>query len=250
MRTTTFFAFFLAMFAMVCSYVSAEAALEKRAPVSVATTKSESAFDATVSLLVKTHAEITAKAFVDVCTDAEIEAALATDLSVKLKIGKLASVKLTSAMRTKVNAKVKASVKATIQAEIEAVLKAEFNAKLEAEIKNIITKKCDKKDAACIKTNVKFIVKESIKVCGKLSLSASKKLRANLDTKIKVAVEAAIKELEVKILFISLEVQGGASVSTTICTKFKAVVDLCAKAYLGVEVKLNSQIKTICNKSK
>ena len=81
MRTSTFFAFFLAMFAMLCSVVSAETSLEPR---TVKNTTVGAAFDATLDLLVKDHSSIVLKAYADVCTDANLSTDISTDLSVQI----------------------------------------------------------------------------------------------------------------------------------------------------------------------
>jgi hypothetical protein len=79
MRTFAFLAFFMAMFAMLCGSVSAETGLEPRAVKPVG-----AAFEATLDLLVKEHSDIVLKAYADVCTDANISAAVSTNLRVQI----------------------------------------------------------------------------------------------------------------------------------------------------------------------
>jgi len=73
----------LAMFAMLCTAVSAESGLEIRA-VKTTTPAPTAAFDATVSLLVSEHASLVAKAYANVCTDADLSSAVSTDLSIQI----------------------------------------------------------------------------------------------------------------------------------------------------------------------
>jgi len=82
MRTPTLFAFFMAMFAMLYSFVTAESiqALEVRAAKPVV----GAAFEATLDLLVKEHSDIVVKAYADVCTDANLSTDISTDLRVQI----------------------------------------------------------------------------------------------------------------------------------------------------------------------
>ncbi|KAG0284723.1 hypothetical protein BGZ97_008076, partial [Linnemannia gamsii] len=94
--TATFFALFLAMFAMSCHAAaigfrtpSTEVELEAEKSISFDIEKRglpipKGAFDATVDLLVKDHAQIVVKAFADVCTDADVSAAISTSLNVQV----------------------------------------------------------------------------------------------------------------------------------------------------------------------
>jgi len=81
MRTAAFFAFFMAMFAMLCTFATADASLEKRAPVHVATTGD--AFSASVDLLLKAHEKIVVEAYEKICADLDFNAAIETNLKIK-----------------------------------------------------------------------------------------------------------------------------------------------------------------------
>ncbi|KAG0265600.1 hypothetical protein BG011_004391 [Mortierella polycephala] len=242
MKTATFFAFFLAMFAMFCSASavvasSAETALEKRAP------KAQAAFDATIDLLVKQHSQIVVKAFADVCTDADVSSAIKTDLRVQIS----GLVNIDFGLGTKLSSALHASIKAAVKAEVNAQIKTEFSANLKANLSAIIVKVCPKKDAACIKLQAKKIVKEAAKLTVKASANISAKVQAKLQAKIKAAVDLQIKKFSVNLLLIKLNVTGDVNVSKQVGIKFKATADVCAKACASIEAKEVIQIRAICS---
>ncbi|KAF9924889.1 hypothetical protein FBU30_005232 [Linnemannia zychae] len=238
MRTFAIFAFFMAMFAMLCSTVAAETSLEPRATKPVG-----AAFDATLDLLVKEHSDIVLKAYADVCTDANISSAVSTNLRVQIS----GLVNIDFGLGSKLSAALQSSIKAAIKAEVDASIKAEFTANLRANLAAIITKRCPKHDAACIKLQAKNIVKDAVKLTTKASAKISAKLAAKLNVKVKAAIDAQIKKFSVNLLLIKINVTGDVKVSESVIIRFKSAVDLCAKACADISVKEVSKIKTICS---
>ncbi|KAF9897332.1 hypothetical protein BX616_005776 [Lobosporangium transversale] len=239
MRTTTFFAYMMAMLAMLCSMAvaSTEISLEKRAPPSTA------AFDATVDLLVKEQAHIVVKAFADVCTDTDIASAVKTDL--RVQISGLLDVDF--GLGTKLSAALQSSIKAAIKAEVDAEIKSEFTANLKANIAAIIVKRCPNKDAACIKIQAKAIVSEAAKLTVKASAKIAVKVQAKLAAKIKAAIDLQIKKLSINLLLLKIKVTGDVNVSANVAHKFKAAVDLCTKACADIQVKQAIKVRSICS---
>ncbi|KAF9582838.1 hypothetical protein BGW38_010697 [Lunasporangiospora selenospora] len=246
---TAIFAFFLAMFAMLCSAnavsIPAEAAsleiVEKRG-VS-AKTSTTAGFDATVNLLVKANADIVVKAFADVCTDADLSTAIKSNLRFEVKGGLF---DFDFGIGSRLTTAVSASIKAAVKAEVDAEIKAEFTASLKANIAAIITKRCPKKDNACIRTQSKTIVSEAIKLTTKASAKISAKISAKLDARIKAAVEVQLKKFQLNLLIVRISIKGDIEVSKSIVIKFKATAGLIVKACASIQAKLVSQIKTIC----
>ncbi|KAG0327585.1 hypothetical protein BG004_002751 [Podila humilis] len=248
MRSATFVAFFLAMFAMFFScnvaaqQVEAEGAsfaLEKRA----STKPVGAAFDATVDLLVKEHTEVVVKAFADVCTDADLNSALKTNL--RVQISGLLNVDF--GLGTKLSAALSSSVKAAVKAEVAAEIKAEFTANLKANIRAIITKQCPKKDAACIKIQSKKIVQEAVKLTTKASAKIATKIAAKIQAKVKTAIDIQVKKFSVNLILIKINVSGGVDVSNSVGIKFKAAAGLVVKACADFVVKQSSKIRAICS---
>jgi len=238
---TEFFAFFLAMFAMLCSAVSADSGLEVRA---VKTTPAPTAaFDATVALLVSEHASIVAKAYADVCTDADVSSAIKTDLNVKIT----GLVSVDFGLGAKLSAALHTSIKASVKAEVDAEIKSQFTANLKANIAAIITKRCPKHDAACIKVQAKNIVSDAVKLTTKASVKISAEIQAKLAAKIKACVDLQVKKFSVNLLLIKISVTGDVKVSESIGLKFKAAVGICAKACADISVKEAIKIKAICS---
>lgn len=93
MRSTTFLAYFVALFAMffgLSSTTSAEM-ISNLEPRGAAPTKPVgAAYDGTIDLLVKEHSDIVVKAFADVCTDANLSTDITTDIRVQIRYGGVA----------------------------------------------------------------------------------------------------------------------------------------------------------------
>ncbi|KAF8985034.1 hypothetical protein BGZ46_006166 [Entomortierella lignicola] len=238
MRSVTFFAFFMAMFAMLCSAISAETALETRA-----VKDSAAAFEGTLDLLVKEHSDIVVKAFADVCTDANLSA----DISTKLRVQISGLIDVDFGLGTKLSAALRSSVKAAVRKEVNAQIKAQFTADLRANMAAIITKRCPKHDAACIKLESKFIVKDAIKLTTKASVKISANISAKLNAKIKSAIEIEVKKFSINLLLLKINVTGDVDVSESISLRFKAAAGLCAKACADISAKEVSKIKAVCS---
>ncbi|KAF8929769.1 hypothetical protein BGZ58_008688 [Dissophora ornata] len=238
MRTATFFAFFLAMFAMLCSAVSAETGLEPRA---VKTTV-PNAFDATLDLLVKDHSDIVLKAYADVCTDASLSTAISTDLRVQIT----GLINIDFGLGTKLSAALQSSIKTTIKAEVDAQIKAQFSTNLRVNLAAIITKRCPNHDAACIKLQAKNIVKDAVKLTTKASAKIADQISSKLNVKIKSAIDIQVKKFSVNLWLIKINVTGDVDVSNTVIFRFKEAAGFCASACTDISVKEASQIKTIC----
>ncbi|KAF9427743.1 hypothetical protein BGZ94_004252 [Podila epigama] len=242
MRSSTFIAYLLAMFAMVftCT-VAAQAesmALEKRGTKPVG-----AAFDATVDLLVKEHAEVVVKAFADVCTDADLNTAIKTNLRVQIS----GLINVDFGLGTKLSAALSSSVKAAVKAEVDAEVKAEFTANLKANIQAIIVKQCPKKDAACIKLQAKKIVQEAVKLTTKAAAKISTKIEAKLQAKVKAAIDLQVKKFSVNLFLVKINVTGGVDVSKSVGIKFKAAASLVVKACADFVAKQASKIRVICS---
>ncbi|KAF9101102.1 hypothetical protein BGX27_011607 [Mortierella sp. AM989] len=223
---------------MLCSTVAASS-LEKRAP------KKTAAFDATVKLLVKEQAHVVVKAFADVCTDADINKAISTNVRVQIT-DKLGLVDIDFGVGAKVNTAIKTSIKTVIKAEVDAEIKAEFTKTLNANIAAIIIKRCPNLDAASIRLQAKHIVSEAAKLTIKASIKISAKVQAKIQAKVKAAVELQVKKLSVDFILLKIKVSGDAAVSASLGLKFKAAVDLCIKACASIQAKQVSKIRAIC----
>jgi len=234
MRTSVF-AFFIAMFAMLCSTVVASQELEKRGG------KAVSEFDAVVDMLFKFNSHLMAKAFGEVCTDLDIDAAVSSGL--KVKVTGLVNVDV--GLAAKLSAGLHASIKAAIKAEVKAAIKGEVDAHFKANIAAIIAKRCPNKDAASIRLQAKFIVSEAAKLTVKTSAKISAKIQAKIQLKVKAAIDAKIKA-SINLIILKIQVTGDADISKSLALKFKAVAGICAKACLDITVKEVAQIKKIC----
>ncbi|KAG0035872.1 hypothetical protein BGZ82_005005 [Podila clonocystis] len=243
MKSATFFAFFLAMFAMFfSSSVAAESsALEKRAPKP--TKPVGAAFDATVDLLVKENAEIVVKAFADVCTDADLNSALKTNLRVQIS----GLINVDFGLGTKLSAALSTSIKAAVKAEVDAEIKSEFTANLKVNIGAIIIKQCPKKDAACIKLQAKKIVQEAVKLTTKASAKISTQIAAKIQAKVKAAIDIQVKKFSINLILVKINVTGGVDVSNSVGIKFKAAAGLVVKACADIVAKQASKIRAICS---
>lgn len=87
MRSTTFLAMFMAIFAMFfgLSTTSAEMITDLEPRGAKSTKPVGAAFEGTIDLLVKQHSEIVIKAFADVCTDANLSTDITTDIRVQIR---------------------------------------------------------------------------------------------------------------------------------------------------------------------
>ncbi|KAF9093665.1 hypothetical protein BGX23_003058 [Mortierella sp. AD031] len=242
MRTFAFLAFFMAMFAMLCSSVSAETAtgLEPRGVKPVG-----AAFEATLDLLVKAHSDIVFKAYADVCTDANLATDVSTNLNIKLTA--IGIIDVDFGLRSKLSAALQTSIKAAVKAEVDAEIKAQFTANLRTNLAAIITKRCPTHDAACIKVQAKNIVKDAVKLTTKASVKISAKLAAKLNVKIKAAIDAQIKKFSINLIFVKISVTGDVNVSKSVVFRFKAAVDVCAKVCADISAKEVSKIKAIAS---
>ncbi|KAG0226249.1 hypothetical protein BGW42_003808 [Actinomortierella wolfii] len=236
MKVFAVFAFFMAMFAMLCNSVSAQemVALERRAP--------KSGFDASVDLLVKAHADVVAKAFAEVCQDADIT--LATKKNLRIQISGLINVDF--GVGSRLSAAIQESIKAAVKAEVDAEVKAEFTKNLKANIQAIIVKRCSKKDNACIRAQAKNIVKDAANLTVKASAKIAAKIEAKLAAKIKAAVDVQLKKFQINLLIVKIKVTGDVAVSSSISAKFKVAASVVAKACADISVKLIAQIRAIC----
>ncbi|KAG0001713.1 hypothetical protein BGZ80_006522 [Entomortierella chlamydospora] len=238
MRTATFFAFFLAMFALICSAVSAETSLEPRATKDVG-----AAFEGTLDLLVKEHSDIVLKAYADVCTDADLSTAISSNLRVQIS----GLINFDFGLGSKFSSALHASVKAAVKKEVDAHIKAEFSANLRVNMAAIITKRCPNHDAACIKLEAKFIVKDAVKLTTKASAKISDKISSKLAVKIKSAIDIEVKKFSINLLLIKINVSGDLDVSDSVSLRFKSAAGLCAQACIDISAKEISKIKTICS---
>ncbi|KAF8976271.1 hypothetical protein BGZ46_008406 [Entomortierella lignicola] len=241
------FAFFLAMFAMLCTSVSAQK--EKcETPAPAVTSTSTAAFDACVDYLVKEQASIVIKAYADTCTDLNINEAISDSLKVQIT----GLINVDFGLSAKLSAALKTSIKAAVSGEVDAEIKAEFTDSLKANIEGIITKKCPNKDAASISLQSKYIVSEAAKLTVKASAKITAKIQARLAAKVKAAVDLQVKKFSVNLLLIKINVSGDVDVSSSLSLRFKAAAGLCAQACADIQAKESIKIKAICaaNKTK
>ncbi|KAF9972994.1 hypothetical protein BGZ73_003793 [Actinomortierella ambigua] len=236
MKVFAIFAFFMAMFAMLCNSVSAQemVALERRAP--------KSGLEASVDLLVKAHADVVAKVFAEVCQDADVSAAIKTNL--RLQVSGLVNIDF--GVGSRLSAAIQESIKAAVKAEVDADIKAEFTKNLRANIEAIIVKRCPKKDNLCIRTQAKTIVKDAANLTVKASAKIAAKIQAKLAARVKAAVDVQLKKFQINLLLIKINVTGDVAVSKSIGIKFKVAASVVAKACAEISAKLIAQIRAVC----
>ncbi|KAF9093666.1 hypothetical protein BGX29_004902 [Mortierella sp. GBA35] len=240
MRSVTFFAFFMAMFAMFFGLTSAETtALEPRG--TKPTKPVGAAFEGTIDLLVKQHSDIVVKAFADVCTDANLSTDITTDIRVQIS----GLINIDFGLGTKLSAALRSSIKGAVRTEVDLETKTQFSANLRTNLAAIITKRCPKHDAACIKLQAKNIVKDAVKLTTKASVKISDKISANLATRVRAAIEIQVKRFSINLWLIKINVTGDVAVSNSVALRFKSAATLVAQACADVSAKLVSQIKTI-----
>ncbi|KAF9924890.1 hypothetical protein FBU30_005233 [Linnemannia zychae] len=240
MRALTFFAF-LAMFAMFFGLSSSAEMITDLEPRG--TKPVGAAFDGTIDLLVKQHTDIVVKAFADVCTDANLSTDIVTDIRVQIS----GLINIDFGLGTRLSAALRSSIKAAVRTEVDVETKAQFSANLRSNLAVIITKRCPKHDAACIKLQAKNIVKDAVKLTTKASAKISEKISANLASKVRAAIEIQIKKFSVNLWLIKINVTGDVAVSNSVALRFKGAVGLVASACTDISAKLVSQIKAIAS---
>ncbi|KAF8928317.1 hypothetical protein BGZ58_009740 [Dissophora ornata] len=238
MKSTTLLAFFMAT--MVCGASASATEIEKRTAAPVLPS---AAFDATVNFLFKEQSSIVVKAFADACSDADISSALSTGLQVQVT----GLISVDFGLATKLSGALKTSIKAAVQGEVSADTKSEFTSTLKVDIGNIITKRCPKQDAACIKIQAKNIASDCSKFTVKAAGKINDKIQANMSAKIQSAIDLQVKNFTINLLLVKITVSGDVDVSNKISGKFKAAAGLCAAACVDIQAKEASQIKTICS---
>lgn len=147
---------------------------------------------------------------------------------------------------TKLSAALRSSIKATVRNEVDVQIKGQFTANLRANLAALVTKRCPKNEAACIKLQAHNIVKDAIKLTTKSSVKISDKVAASLSTKIKTAIDIQVKKFSVNLWLIKINVTGDVDVSNSVIVRFKGAADLCAKACLDISAKEVSKIKGFC----
>ncbi|KAF9557783.1 hypothetical protein EC968_007430 [Mortierella alpina] len=248
MRSNVLIASCMAMFAMVCTAAPvtsvAPAVVVDAVPVpSLALEKRTLPFpfDATVDLLVKANADIVAKAFAEVCTDLDISKSIDTNL--KVKVSGLVNVDI--GLGAKVASKLHASIKAAVKAEVDLEVKTQFTANLKANIGKTILNICPKKDSKCIHKNASLIVSAAIDLTLKATAKIDASIRANLAAKIKACIDVQLKNLNINLLLVKIQVTGDAKISASLYAKFKLAVKVVAKVCADVKASLIAQIKAL-----
>ncbi|KAG0269254.1 hypothetical protein DFQ27_004316 [Actinomortierella ambigua] len=236
MKVFAVFAFFMAMFAMLCNSVSAQemVALERRAP--------KAGFDASVDLVLKAHADIVAKVFAEVCQDADVSAAIKTNLRLQVS----GFVNIDFGIGSRLSAAVQESIKAAVKAEVDADIKAEFTKNLRANVHAIIIKRCPKKDNVCIRAQAKNIVKDAANLTVKASAKISASIQAKLAARIKTALDIQLKKFQFNLIVVKVNITGDVAVSKSIGFKFKVAASAVAKACATISAKLIAQIRAVC----
>ncbi|KAF9330838.1 hypothetical protein BGZ89_008080 [Linnemannia elongata] len=246
MKSTTFLAYFLALFAMffgLSSTTSAEMITDLEPRAAAPTKPVGAAFDATIDLLVKEHSDIVVKAFADVCTDANLSTDITTDIRVQIS----GLINIDFGLGTRLSAALRSSIKAAVRTEVDLETKAQFSANLRTNLAAIITKRCPAHDSACIKLQAKNIVKDAIKFTTKASVKISDKISVNLATRVKAAIQIQVKKFSVNLWLIKINVTGDVEVSNSVSLRFKNAAGLVASACADISAKLVSQIKTIAS---
>ncbi|KAG0036884.1 hypothetical protein BGZ82_003507 [Podila clonocystis] len=248
MRTVTFFAFLLAFMTVLfsaVSTVSAEASVEaESSALEIRGVKKPAgvAFEATLDLLTKQHSDIVAKAFAEVCTDA----ALTTDITTELRVQISGLINVDFGLGTRLSTALRSSIKGAVRGEVDLEIKTQFTTNLRANLAAIVTKRCPKQDAACIRAQSKNIVKDAIKLTTKASAKISDKISMSLATKIRTAIDIQIKKFSINLWLIKINVTGDVDVSNTVIFRFKAAAGLCAKACADISLKQVSDIRALC----
>ncbi|KAF9351326.1 hypothetical protein BGX26_010648 [Mortierella sp. AD094] len=232
MRTAVF-AFFLAMFAMLCSSVVASQELEKRAPKPSPT----AAFDATVDYLVKEQSAIVVKAFADACTNTDINNAASKLKPVITPATAGNPADLIAAMKT--------ALQAAVKTEVDADVQNGFIVNLNPNIAAVIVKKCPKKDAACIRQQSGSIVSDVITLTTKASTQINAQIQANLNAQIQNVFYIQIRRFAMRSHATSVAVPGEPALFSTLSSKLKAAPGMVTKACAAIKAKEVSQIKTI-----
>ncbi|KAF9276099.1 hypothetical protein BGZ88_001938 [Linnemannia elongata] len=246
MKSTTFLAYFLALFAMffgLSTTTTAEMITDLEPRAAAPTKPVGAAFDATIDLLVKEHSDIVVKAFADVCTDANLSTDITTDIRVQIS----GLINIDFGLGTRLSAALRSSIKAAVRTEVDLETKAQFSANLRTNLAAIITKRCPAHDSACIKLQAKNIVKDAIKFTTKASVKISDKISVNLATRVKAAIQIQVKKFSVNLWLIKINVTGDVEVSNSVSLRFKNAAGLVASACADISAKLVSQIKTIAS---
>ncbi|KAI9242410.1 MAG: hypothetical protein BYD32DRAFT_238893 [Podila humilis] len=248
MRTITFLAFLWALMTVLfpaVSTVSAEASVDaESSALEIRGVKKPAgaAYEATLDLLVKEHSDIVLKAFADVCTDAN----LTTDITTELRVQISGLINVDFGLGTRLSTALRSSIKGTVRGEVDLDIKTQFTANLRTNLAAIVTKRCPKHDAACIRAQSKNIVKDAIKLTTKASAKISDRISTSLATKIRTSIDIQIKKFSINLWLIKIHVTGDVDVSNTVIFRFKAAAGLCAKACADISLKQVADIRAIC----
>ncbi|CAO3574112.1 unnamed protein product [Mortierella alpina] len=249
MKTATFLFFLMAMIALLCNAVSAEPSPEILATGTELEIRAASApvvgaaFDATLNLLVKDHAEIVLKTYADVCADAS----LTTEIDAKLRVEISGLIKFNFGLGTKLSSVLRSSIKTAVKNEVDLELKTHFQANLRANLAAIINKRCPQHDAACIKLQSKNIVKDAVKFTAKATVKVSQQVDAKLQARIKAAIDLEVRRFSVDLWLVKINVTGDLDISQDVSLRFKGAAGISAKACADISAKEVSQIRAICS---
>lgn len=147
---------------------------------------------------------------------------------------------------TRLSTALRSSIKGAVRGEVDLEIKIQFTTNLRANLAAIVTKRCPKHNAACIRAQSKNIVKDAIKLTTKASAKISNKISTSLATKIRTAIDIQIKKFSINLWLIQIQVTGDVDVSNTVIFRFKATAGLCAKACADISLKQVADIRAIC----
>ncbi|KAG0212078.1 hypothetical protein BGX28_006839 [Mortierella sp. GBA30] len=246
MKSTTLLFLFTAMTVLLFStvyageVVASDTGLEVRAVKPPATS---AAFDATLDLLVKDHADIVLKTYANVYADAS----LTTEIETNLRIQISGLINVDFGLGTRLSSVLHSSIKAAVKNEIDGEINTHFQSNLRMNIAAIITKRCSGHDAACIKLQAKNIVKDAVKLTAKATTKVSEMVNAKLGAKIKTAIDIQVRKFSINLWLLKINVTGDVDISNNVILKFRTAAGVCAKACADMSAKEVSQIKTICS---
>lgn len=147
---------------------------------------------------------------------------------------------------TRLSTALRSSIKGTVRGEVDLKIKTQFTTNLRTNLAAIVTKRCPKHDAACIRAQSKNIVKDAIKLTTKASANISDKISTSLASKIRTTIDIQIKKFSINLWLIKIYVTGDVDVSNTVIFRFKAAAGLCAKACADISLKQVADIRAIC----
>jgi hypothetical protein len=191
--------------------------------------------DSVVKLFVEAETNVLAAACVD------LEADVCADVVVKLQakadvLGGLAKFNLKV---KELEVRTKASADVEIKAMIQAYVKAIVIANIDGHVRGVVGTICPAVDHACLNKNAVKIVADVVAMIKVDIAKLIVKIKADVAAKAKVRVNAAIKDLSVRLGLVNVDVSAAVRVRSDINVLLKAFVDVCAKLLVNAKLVAN-----------